>query len=51
MNNKEFTAILQVALWKNEGIDEVKIRQLLPDFNDNIIKSGIKFCEYLQAIK
>jgi hypothetical protein len=32
MNKINFTAILQIALWKNEGISELEIRKLLADF-------------------
>ena len=52
MNPKQFTAILQVALWKNEGMSEIEIRQLLANLvSDEIIKSGIKLTDYLNSIE
>ena len=52
MNNEQFTAVLQVALWRNEGMSELKIRQLIADLiDDQIIKAGIKLCDYLKSIK
>lgn len=52
MNKQEFTAVLQVALWRNEGMSELEIRQLLSDLiNDRTIKAGIKLCDYLNSIK
>lgn len=52
MDNEEFTAILQIALWKNEGMSELEIRKHLAKLVSNdIIKAGIKLCNYLQSIK
>ncbi len=52
MNPKQFTAILQICLWRNEGMDELQIRQLIADLvsNDTII-AGIKLHKYLDEIK
>lgn len=51
MNKKQFTAILQVCLWRNEGMSELEIRQHLANLvNDDVIKSGIKLCDYLNSI-
>jgi len=52
MNNKEFTAILQIALWSFEGMSELEIRQHLAKLTSNeIIKAGINLCNYLKSIK
>jgi len=52
MNKKEFTAVLQVALWRNNGMSELEIRQLLADLaSDDIIKAGNKLCDYLISLK
>ena len=52
MNKKDFTAVLQVALWRNEGMSELKIRQLISDLcSDQSIKAGIKLCDYLNSIQ
>jgi len=52
MNKVNFSAILQVALWKNEGMTELEIRKLLADLTSNYtIKAGIKLCDYLNSIR
>jgi len=52
MNNKDFTAVLQVALWRNDGMSELQIRQLLTDLVSNkTIKAGIKLHDYLNSLK
>lgn len=52
MKSKQFNAILQIALWRNDGMSELEIRQLLADLTSNeVIKAGIKLCEYLNSIK
>ena len=52
MNNKKFTAVLQVALWRNDGMSELQIRQLLTDLVSNkTIKAGIKLHDYLNSLK
>lgn len=52
MNNFNLTAVLQVALWKSEGMDEIEIRQHLADLvNIQTINAGIKMYEYLNAIQ
>jgi len=54
MNKKQFTAVLQVALWLN---DDMKLEQVRKLFLDNeivpeeIIQAGIKLYEYLNSIK
>lgn len=51
MDKQDFTAILQVALWRNDGMSEVEIRQLLANLvNDKTIKAGIKLADYLNSI-
>jgi len=50
LNKENFTAILQVALWRNEGLSELEIRQLLAELcSDKIIKSGLKLCDFLNS--
>lgn len=50
MNKSDFTAILQVALWKNDGLSELEIRQLLANLcNNQTIKAGIKLCDFLNS--
>lgn len=52
MNKTDFTAILQVALWRNDGLSELEIRQHLANLCSNdIIQAGIKLCDYLNSIK
>jgi hypothetical protein len=52
MNKENFTSVLQVALWRNEGKSELEIRQLLADLvNDRTIKAGIKLADYLNTMK
>ena len=52
MNKKDFTAVLQVALWRNEGMSELEIRQLLFNLcSDQTIQAGIKLHDYLNIIK
>lgn len=52
MNKTDFTAILQIALWRNEGMSELEIRQLLADLvNNETIKAGIKLSDYLNSIQ
>ena len=52
MNKTNFTAILQVALWRNEGMSELEIRQLLSNLvSDGVIKAGIGLADYLNSIK
>ena len=52
ITNKEFAAILQVALWKQEGMNELEIRQLLAQIvRRGIISAGIKLQEYLSSLK
>jgi len=52
MNKKEFTAVLQVALWRNDGRSELEIRQLLAELVSNdTIKAGIKLHDYLISLK
>ena len=52
MNDKKFTAVLQVALWRNDGMSELKIKKLLADsVSEEIIKTGIKLCDYIRSIK
>ena len=52
MNKTEFTAILQVALWRNEGMSELQIRQLLAELvSDSTIRAGLKLCDYLNSIE
>lgn len=51
MDQTNFTAILQVALWKSEGMGELKIRQLLANLvSDNTIKAGLKLADYLNSM-
>jgi len=52
MNKKEFTAVLQIALWKNEGMSELEIRQYISNLvSDKIIVAGLKLCEFLNGVK
>jgi len=52
MNKYNFTAILQVALWRNDGMSELEIRQLLAELVSNdIIKAGIGLANYLNKIE
>lgn len=52
MNRRDFTAVLQVALWKSEGMSELEIRQLLSNLcSDETIQAGIKLNDYLNGIK
>ena len=52
MNKFNFTAVLQIALWRNEGLSELEIRQLMADLvSDSTIKAGIGLCDYLNSIK
>ena len=52
MDKKDFTAILQVALWRNDGMDELKMRQLLVEFGSNdVIKEGMELCDRLNAME
>lgn len=52
MNKKDFTAVLQVALWRNEGMSELEIRQLLFNLcSDQTIQAGIKLHDYLNQIQ
>ena len=52
MNKKDFTAVLQVALWRNEGLSELEIRQLIAKLvDDSIIQAGIKLHDYLNALE
>jgi hypothetical protein len=52
MNKTNFTAILQVALWKQEGMDEIQIRQLIATLvSNNVILAGLKLADYLNQIK
>ena len=52
MNKKDFTAILQVALWHNDGMSELQIRQKLVDFGSNeVITRGIRICNKLNSIE
>jgi len=49
MNKQDFTGVLQVALWTQEGLTELEIRQLLAELcNDKTIKIGIKLCKFLE---
>jgi len=51
MNKTNFTAVLQIALWKNDGMSELEIRKLLADLVSNeTIQAGIKLCDYLNQI-
>jgi len=52
MENKKFTTILQVALWKKEGMGELEIRQHLIGIGSNDeIQEGIKLYTYLEELK
>jgi len=52
MDKSTFTAVLQVALFKNEGLSELEIKHLLTDLVSNeTIHAGIKLCDYLNSIK
>jgi hypothetical protein len=51
MDKKDFTAILQVALWHYEGISELGIKNLLAELcSDEIIEAGIGLANYLNSI-
>lgn len=52
MDKTNFTAILQIVLWRNDGMSELEIRQLLADLVSNqTIQAGLKLCDYLNSIK
>lgn len=52
MKKTDFTAVLQVALWRKDGMSELEIRQLIGKlYDDHIIKAGIKLHDYLNTIK
>lgn len=52
MNIKEFNSVLQVALWKNEGMEEFEIRKRLSDIcSEKTIRAGIKLHDYLKSIE
>lgn len=52
MNKEEFVNILQVALWRKDGMGELEIRQLLVNVVTNEeIKEGIKLCDYLNSLE
>lgn len=52
MDKTNFTAILQIALWRNDNMSELEIRELLADLvSNNTIKAGIGLSNYLNSIK
>ena len=52
MENKTFTAILQVALWKKNGMSELEIRHHLVRLcSGEVINAGIKLCDYLNSME
>lgn len=52
ITKEDFTTILQVALWANDGMNELKIRQLLVDAGSNeTIQEGMKLCRRLNALE
>ena len=52
MNKRNFTAILQVALWKYEGMSELEIRQHLALLvSTQIINAGLRLSDYLNSIE
>jgi len=52
MIEKDFTAVLQVALWRSDGLTELQIRQLLFNLcSDQTIQAGIKLHNYLNLIE
>lgn len=52
MNKTNFTAILQVALWKNDGMDELEIRQYLSKLvSPQTINAGLNLFRYLDSIQ
>jgi len=52
MNKTNFTAVLQVALWKNDGMSELEIRQHLAVLGSiKIINAGIKLQSYLNSLE
>jgi len=52
VDKSDFTAVLQVALWRNEGMSELEIRQHLSNLvYDSTINAGLKLCEFLNGVK
>jgi len=52
MKQIDFTAVLQIALWRNEGMKETEIRELLAKlFSNEIIQAGISLCDYLNSVQ
>jgi len=48
MNKKEFTTILQTALFSFDGATEQEIMNLNPDYNLKLVRAGCSLCKYLQ---
>ena len=52
MDQINYTAILQIALWKKEGMSELEIRQFLAKLvKDDVIQTGLKLSSFLDSIK
>jgi hypothetical protein len=51
MNKENFVAILQVALWKFEGISdsEIMINATSAEISPAAVKAGIKLTSYLKS--
>ena len=55
MNKTTFTAILQIALWRFEGMNQQKIKEIVANSQSKVPKSvvqaGFQLCAYLKNLK